>query len=424
MDGRYLTFLGLAALYLGWVQFEWRVLSQPLYAISLAHIRIFRAHADQHKFMDVLMTLLSQLGDKFGLFGAMSISHHFNNEGNSFISSTQLCVFVLISQTVKSIIREPRPLMVDGAINVEDCKHMEFGNPSSHVYGATFMWITCVYLLCKDYIYKHRIQGAGPTVLKIIHVVFVVLFIVAFSRVYKGVHSYNQVLSGFIQGLLATAIQILVLYYSTYRFFHSIKDRSLIRLIFNRFTIGYAFLFYIGLQVHFDTEANFKVPQEWIENVKKNCGTDDLIAIDPETANFQKLFLSLGIIGIYLGVILEQKYLDSRHYPYFYETDFQTSVKRFIVCTLCGAVTQLPNVLISKKNPFWIVIVFKTFLPPALGSFYLFACSKSVAIYFGLANTTKKYKYVDEMFEAMYMKEQWAGQDRTPINQEKKDKKA
>jgi hypothetical protein len=219
-------------------------------------------------------------------------------------------------------------------------------------------------------------------------------------------------------------MQILVFYYSTYRFFHSIKDRSLIRLIFNRFTIGYAFLFYIGLQVHFDTEANFKVPQEWIENVKKNCGTDDLIAIDPETANFQKLFLSLGIIGIYLGVILEQKYLDSRHYPYFYETDFKTSVKRFIICTLCGAITQLPNVLISKKNPFWIVIVFKTFLPPALGSFYLFAFSKSVAIHFGLANTTKKYKYADEMYEAMYMKEAWAGQDRTPINQEKKDKKA
>jgi hypothetical protein len=105
---------------------------------------------------------------------------------------------VLISQTVKSIIREPRPLMVAGAINVEDCKHMEFGNPSSHVYGATFMWITCVYLLCKDYIYKHRIQGAGHTVVKIIHCAFGVLLLLAFSRVYKGVHSYNQVLSGFV----------------------------------------------------------------------------------------------------------------------------------------------------------------------------------------------------------------------------------
>ena len=87
MDERYLTFLGLLALYVVWVQFELHVLNEPLYAISLEHIKLFRAHAEQHKFMDVLMTLLSQIGDKFGLFGAMCISHHFNNEANSFINS-------------------------------------------------------------------------------------------------------------------------------------------------------------------------------------------------------------------------------------------------------------------------------------------------------------------------------------------------
>jgi hypothetical protein len=198
MDDRYLTCVGLLALYFGWVQFELHVLNAPLYALSLEHIKLFRAHAEQHKYMDVLMTALSQVGDKFGLFGAMCISHHFNNEGNSFISSLQICVFVLISQTVKSIIREPRPLMVDGTIQVEDCKHMEFGNPSSHVYGATFMWITCLYLLCKDYIYKHKIRGAGSRVACLMLATFGVLVLLAFSRVYKGVHSYNQVLSGFV----------------------------------------------------------------------------------------------------------------------------------------------------------------------------------------------------------------------------------
>jgi len=62
------------------------------------------------------------------------------------------------------------------------------------------------------------------------------------------------------------------------------------------------------------------------------------------------------------------------------------------------------------------------------------ACSKSVAIHFGLANTEKKYKYVDECYEAMYMKEEWEGQDKTPMvypdskqnteKDKKKDKKA
>ena len=121
----------------------------------------------------------------------MCISHHFNNEANSFINGVQICLFILISQTIKSSIREPRPLMVDGEIKVEDCKHMEFGNPSSHVFGATFMWITCVYLLCRNYLYEHKIKNAGWKVLHILHGTIGVLLLMAFSRVYKGVHSYN-----------------------------------------------------------------------------------------------------------------------------------------------------------------------------------------------------------------------------------------
>ena len=60
-------------------------------------------------------------------------------------------------------------------------------------------------------------------------------------------------------------------------------------------------------------------------------------------------------------------------------------------------------VLVSKNNPFWIVIVFKTWLPPFLGSFYLFGFAKTVAVLFGVANTTRKYKYKDEIFEYMYL---------------------
>ena len=57
-----------------------------MFALSLEHIKRFRAHAETHPVFDIVATLLSQIGDKFGLFGAMSISHHFNNEANSFIN--------------------------------------------------------------------------------------------------------------------------------------------------------------------------------------------------------------------------------------------------------------------------------------------------------------------------------------------------
>ena len=119
------------------------------------------------------------------------VSFHFNNEGHAFIAGTNICMFVLFSQTCKSILREPRPLMVDPGIKIEDCKHMEFGNPSSHTYGATFCWLICVYLLIRHYVYRYKIKNPGFYVVIALNVTALVIFIMGFSRVYKGVHTYN-----------------------------------------------------------------------------------------------------------------------------------------------------------------------------------------------------------------------------------------
>ena len=57
-------------------------------------------------------------------------------------------------------------------------------------------------------------------------------------------------------------------------------------LVFNRFTIVYCLLLAVSFVVHFDTEANFKVPEKWVENITRNCGKEDQMIIDPERANF------------------------------------------------------------------------------------------------------------------------------------------
>ena len=71
--------------------------------------------------------------------------------------------------------------------------------------------------------------------------------------------------------------------------------------------------------------------------------------IDPETANFQKYLLGLNIFGLYIGVIYEQKFSNSRDYMHFYDTDFFTSFKRAIVCMVCGLPCLLPK-LLSKRG--------------------------------------------------------------------------
>ena len=105
------------------------------------------------------------------------------------------------------------------------------------------------------------------------------------------------------------------------------------------------------------------------------------------------------MIGFYLGTILDQKYLETVNYPFFNDTDFVTSIKRTAVCFVVGIPFLLPMILVSKKNPVWVVLIFRNLVPSTLGSLYLFGLSKSVAVYFGLANTTKTYKYKDEIYE-------------------------
>ena len=56
------------------------------------------------------------------------------------------------NEVVKRMVNDPE-------IKIEDCKHMEFGNPSSHTYGAVFCWINCVYLLQRHYIYRYNIKN-------------------------------------------------------------------------------------------------------------------------------------------------------------------------------------------------------------------------------------------------------------------------
>lgn len=155
-------------------------------------------------------------------------------------------------------------------------------------------------------------------------------------------------------------MQCFVFYESFFKFYASIRKRTKFELIFNSFTITYVIMAMIGTLVHQDTAANFKVPQSWIENIVKNCNfkaKENSIDIDPESANYEKFYLSYGIIGLYIGCMIDQRYFKDKHI-FFNETDFVTSVKRAVITGIIGMPIALPLVLISKKNSsYWAVMI-------------------------------------------------------------------
>jgi hypothetical protein len=182
---------------------------------------------------------------------------------------------------------------------------MEFGNPSSHTFGSSFMFLTTGYLLVKHYCTKMEIKQSLIGTLTVVNTIMVGIYAIGFSRVFKGVHTYNQVISGLVFGSILALMQCFVFYEPYFKFYVSIRTRSVKQLIFNQFTVTFSIMVLIGIYIHFDTQANFKVPQLWIDNIKKNCKVNH-IDVDPETANFEKFYLGLSMIGVYIGVIIDQ----------------------------------------------------------------------------------------------------------------------
>lgn len=288
--------------------------------------------------------------------------------------------------------REPRPLMIDSGINVKDCKHLEYGNPSSHTYGSSFLYITTVYLLAKHFIIRYKLKNWFVPLMLLLNLTFFGIYVIGFSRVYKGVHTYNQVLSGLMQGTILALIQAFVLYEDYFIFYLSIKTRKVHQLVINWFTMLTLALVVIGTMVHIHTLDTFKVPQQWKDNVMANCAGKDIDRLtleSPEQANFQKFYLGFSILGLYLGVIFEQKFMGTVEYVAFNDTDFITTVKRLILCQIPLVPCALPMLLVKKTSSYWMVIVFRTFLTPFMCFFVQYAFTKYIAIQFGLANTRK-----------------------------------
>lgn len=71
-------------------------------------------------------------------------------------------------------------------------------------------------------------------------------------------------------------------------------------------------LLLVACLVHWNTQREFTMPQQWMNNLGKQCPDLNLKEIDFETYNFKKISNSFHIIGSYLGVVFDQKMSPAR----------------------------------------------------------------------------------------------------------------
>jgi len=151
------------------------------------------------------------------------------------------------------------------------------------------MYITTVYLFYRHYTYKFKIKQSLVHLLFLINTLFIAIYFIGFSRVFKGVHSYNQIISGHIQGVLISLLPSFILYKDLFKFYLTLKHRPLVSVLINRYTFIFIVLIGLSFHIHWDTQTNFKVPQDWTSNILRLCPKLQVKDINPEAVNFRKL---------------------------------------------------------------------------------------------------------------------------------------
>lgn len=216
--------------------------------------------------------VLSIMGGPIGLGGVLISSVTFQNGAHSFMLGMIMYLLLGLSMAQKMYIRDPRPLMMDSTIPMKDCNEMDFGNPSLHSFGITAMMFSSVYLYHRHYsaTLKWDYKKSVITGLIAYNLALILVYFVAFSRVLKGVHSYNQIINGIMQGVFLTLLMI-IFYEDLFMFYLDLKHTTFGQLLSSKVTMVFTAVLIAVLYTLLDALQNFQMPDQWRENLNKHC---------------------------------------------------------------------------------------------------------------------------------------------------------
>ena len=78
---------------------------------------------------------------------------------------------------------------------------MDYGNPSGHTYNCAFFYLLILWVYDRKFHVIYEEAGLNYKRIAFILLYIITIVIVAFTRVYLGVHSLNQVILGIIYGI-------------------------------------------------------------------------------------------------------------------------------------------------------------------------------------------------------------------------------
>ena len=201
-----------------------------------------------------------------------------------FLSPDKLFIIIFLSFLtinsylncmLKVIYANGRPFMEYGDVQAFGCE-CSMGRPSGHAQGSIFFYVFLSDYIC-NVMFSKKNQTKTMKFLKLNTIVLTaaIIFLIGFSRVYKGVHSFNQVLLGWNYGQF-----MLFIYFAFRKPVHiyiktqveeiSLKNHSRIRKILA--SLGSFFCFLMITLLIFTIRKHYtRIPEQWEENIWNKC---------------------------------------------------------------------------------------------------------------------------------------------------------
>ena len=291
-------FLALAAIPLE------RAIKPYLFDLSLRHIRHFRASSTPA--LDVFFSIVSELAEKVGFIVVNTLAFCVLSLYSSFQLMLALNVAIGYNVILKLFYCDPRPFYIDHSIVPVACD-LEFGNPSGHSQASTAYYFVLARCLIREFAplqRRSRLVYAASAAL---------CLLIGFSRVFTGVHSYNQILFGFFCGTMSYVLMCHVyedLYFQMIDEAIAGKYKG-VKLLNNTLFRAWLASFVVGVAVYVYVARNetYFQPPEWAESIYEVCPSKRGKNMGFAFACLKKLTLAFSMPGCMFGIFFDCHFL-------------------------------------------------------------------------------------------------------------------
>ena len=292
-----------------------------------------------------------------------------------------------ITNLLKMIYRNPRPYWKSDILDIV-CES-GYGNPSGHSLVSLSFFLTLSHVPTNFNFFRTTLKGK---ILRVVIFCFLIIIaaLVIISRVFVAAHSINQVIYGSLLGISIYFITIHIFSYHTYTSVQFIEHMNNIKnlvIYIVVYTCTIILLIIIYFSISDDDDIEHLIYTKVFNGEK--CDVKRKYQLLKNDGFTQALVIT-SMIGAHLGLFLLVHVLKKLKYNIEYLNEFnQSSVKRWFIrlpILIISGICLILYVVVPKKSPLAIIIIFKFAITMFLTSFGLYFVGIFLCIYFNFSN--------------------------------------